>query len=264
MSCDDLDKLRTQSVSRHSSTWPLEAREHLESCESCSQLQKLLDNSVQSDVPDAILDRVEAAILPGLLPVSPLPSVSRITGALLLCLIGVIAAANWHLGVAGWNARDNLQISVNFSLLGISVVVLANILARQMMPGSRRSAPVFVYIAVPLIALVAADAALFGYHSNPDFVPLALSCWEIGVTCAALSAPLFWLALRRGLSLNPIGHGATAGLLAGLVGVTVLEIYCPYLDRWHITVAHIGAAIASTLVGAVIGSIKSRIQQHGP
>jgi len=104
----------------------------------------------------------------------------------------------------------------------------------------------------------AAEATLFGYRWNVHFVPLALHCWGIGVICAALSAPLFWLVLRRGFSLSPVSHGATAGLLAGLTGLAVLEIYCPYLDRLHISAGHIGAALTSTLVGAIVGVIKDR------
>ena len=79
--------------------------------------------------------------------------------------------------------------------------------------------------------------------------------------CAAASAPLFWLALRRGFSLHPIAHGATAGLLAGLVGVSVLEIYCPYLDRFHIFVSHIGGAVIAALSGAAFGWIKEKARQ---
>jgi hypothetical protein len=259
MSCDDLDRLRTESPHSGSSAWPLEARQHLESCERCSRLQAVLESSSPVDFPEALRHRIEAAILPGLVPVSPLPGALRVTVTLLLFSIVVIAAANWRLGVAGWHARSSLQAAVDFSLLGLSALVLANLLAHQMMPGSRRGAAVWIFLTVPVIALLAADASLFGDIWMPDFVRVSLSCWEIGVTCAAVSAPLFWLALRRGFSLHPASHGATAGLLAGLVGLTVLEIYCPYLDRLHISAAHVGAAVTSTLAGAAWGAIKSRI-----
>jgi hypothetical protein len=256
MSCDDLDRLRTESPNSGSPAWVLEGQRHLESCERCSRLQALLDSSSQVDFPQALQDRIEAAILPGLRPVSPLQSALRVAVMLLFCSIVMIAVANWRLGLAGWHARSGLQAFVIFSLLGIHALVLVTLLAHQMTPGSRRRASVWLYLTVPLLTLLAADAWLFGYHWSPNFVPLALSCWEIGVVCAAISAPLFWLVLRRGLSLDPVGHGATTGLLAGLVGVTVLEIYCPYLDRLHISVSHIGAAATSTLVGAVLGLIK--------
>lgn len=261
MSCDDLDRLRTQSPHSKSAAWPREAQQHLASCEHCSQLQASLESPSQVDLPEALLDKIESAILTDLRPVSPLPSELRVTATLLVCSIIVIAAANWHLGLAGWRARNSLQAAVDFSLLGISILAFANTLANQMTPGSWCRAPISVYLALPLMALLAADASLFSYHWNPNFVPLSLNCWEIGVTCAAFSAPLFWLVLHRGFSLKPVGHGATAGLLAGLVGATVLEIYCPYLDRLHTSVSHVGAAITSMLVGAALGLIKSRVQR---
>ena len=261
MSCDDLDRLRTRSAHSSSSAWPREAKKHLASCERCSQLQASLDSASQLDLPQALQDRIEAAILPGLRPVYPLPSGLQVTATLLLCSIIVIAAANWRLGLAGWHARTALQASVDFSLLAISLLALAKTLANQMTPGSRRGASMWLLLAMPLVALLAANASLFGYRWNPAFVPLALSCWEIGVACAALTTPLFWFALRRGFSLNPVAHGATAGLMAGLAGATVLEIYCPYLDRLHTSASHIGAAVTSLLVGAALGGIKSRIQR---
>ena len=49
----------------------------------------------------------------------------------------------------------------------------------------------------------------------------------------------------------------------GLAGATVLEIYCPYLDRLHTSASHIGAAVTSLLVGTALGGIKSRIQRRG-
>jgi hypothetical protein len=152
---------------------------------------------------------------------------------------------------------------VNFSFLGIFGIVVANLLAHRMTPGSLRGASAWLCLALPLPVLLAADVLLFGYRWNPNFLRLAFSCWEIGVTCASLSAPLFWLALRKGLSLYPISHGAMTGLLAGLVGVAVLEIYCPYLDRLHISAGHIGAAVTSTLAGAAAGLITSRMRRLG-
>ena len=262
MSCKDLDQLRTASPGSSSAAWPLEARQHLASCERCLQLQAALDRSQKVDFSEALQGRIEAAIIPDLRPVAPVASVVSVTVTLLLYAIGVIAAANWRLGVAGWHARSGFQAFVNLSLLGICILILANLLAHQMMPGSRRDAPMLLYFAAPLLALLAADLAMFGYRWSPKFAPEAISCWEIGVTCAGLSAPLFWLVLRRGFSLNPIAHGGITGLLAGLTGMTVLVIYCPYLDRLHISAGHMGAAVTAALVGAALGGIKSRIERR--
>jgi hypothetical protein len=226
-------------------------------------LQVLLDGSAPADFPDDLRQRIEAAVLPGLRPVSPLPGVFPVTVTLLISAIVVVVIANWRLGTAGWHARDSLQIFVDFSLLGIALAGLANVLARQMMPGARLHVSTWFYLGAPLLGLFAAAISLFGYRWTPQFLPLALSCWEIGVVCAAISAPLFWLTLRRGFSLDPITHGATAGLLGGLVGVTVLEVYCPYLDRLHISTGHIGAAVTSALAGAAWGGFHHRIRRRG-
>ena len=60
----------------------------------------------------------------------------------------------------GWDARNGLQSAVDFSLLGISVVALANLLSQQMMPGSGYRAAVWVWLAVPLVAGLAAGFVL--------------------------------------------------------------------------------------------------------
>ncbi len=262
MSCNDLDRLRTASPRANSTEWPREAKEHLASCERCSQLQAILDSSSQIVLKDVLQQKIEADILGDLRPILPLPSVGRVMGMLLLAGAFVAAVANYHLGTEGWHARNSLQATVSFVLLGASVLALANALAHWMTPGSGHVRSVWMYLAFPLLALLVANLAMFGYHANPQFVPQALWCWEIGVTCAGLSAPLFWLALRRGFPLNPLAQGAVTGLLAGLVGVTVLEIYCPQLDRLHISVSHIGAAVTAAMVGAAWGGAKNRIQRR--
>jgi len=262
MSCNDLDRLRTESARAKSTAWPPEAHEHLASCERCSQLQAVLDSSSHIVLADALQQKIEADILRDLRPIVPLPSVGRVMGMLVLAVAFVTAVANYFLGTAGWHARNSLQATVSFVLLGASVLALTYALAHCMTPGSRHVHPVWAYLACPLLALLAANSTMFGYHPNPQFVPQALWCWEIGVACAGLSAPIFWLVLRRGFPLNFLAQGAVTGLLAGLVGVTVLEIYCPQLDRLHISIAHIGAAITATLVGAAWGSIHNKIQRR--
>jgi hypothetical protein len=59
--------------------------------------------------------------------------------------------------------------------------------------------------------------------------------------------------LRRGAILSPSTTGAATGLLAGLVGTSVLEIHCPNLDARHILVSHLGVAMLCALAGLVIG-----------
>jgi len=97
-------------------------------------------------------------------------------------------------------------------------------------------------------------ATLLRPHSDPTFVATGLVCLRIGLECAVPAALLLWLLLRRGAILNPIFTGATVGALAGLSGLTVLEIFCPNLNEYHILVWHVGAALASAVGGAAIGT----------
>src|ERR1700676_1803093 len=156
MQCNDLDQLRTNSPSSKASTWPMEAQEHLASCNRCSQLQAVLESSKPAEFPAALQSRIEAAILPELKPVSPLPGAWKSTAVLLFCAAAVVAVANGQLGIGGWLARNRLQVSVDFTLLGISVLVIALALAKQMAPGSQQAAPAWAFIVTPLLALLAA------------------------------------------------------------------------------------------------------------
>jgi hypothetical protein len=52
--------------------------------------------------------------------------------------------------------------------------------------------------------------------------------------------------------------GAATGLLAGLVGASVLEIHCPNLDAWHILLSHLGVAALCSMAGLTLGRLTVR------
>ena len=251
MACEDLDILRAESPHASPKEWPQAAQDHLASCSRCAQLEAFLQSSPQPDFPEALQRKIENSILPGLSAVSPLPSVLTVTIMLVLASAVVVVASEWPLGLAGWRARNATQIAVNFGILGISSCMLANMLARLISPGS--SSTVWGFTILPLLALIGSNSILFGDSLSKAFALETFTCWEIGVACASVSAILFWLVLRRGFSLNRVGHGTAAGLLAGLTGVMVLEIHCPILERAHIVAGHLGAALTCMAAGAALG-----------
>jgi hypothetical protein len=71
------------------------------------------------------------------------------------------------------------------------------------------------------------------------------------VLVVALSPAL----LRQGAVLSPRVTGAMAGLLAGLVGTSVLEINCSNFNVLHILMWHLGVAALSAVAGLVAGFI---------
>jgi hypothetical protein len=188
-----------------------------------------------ADFPDVPRQRIEPVILSDPGPASPLPGASQATATLLLCSLIVITAADWRLGIAGWLARKQPAGVSGLQPSGSTSAGRARECAGPT-DDARVKAARFSVVRPDGAAACPPGGRHFAVRLplEPQFLPLALSCWEIGVMCAAVSAPLFWLSLRTGLSLDPVTHGATAGLFGGLVGVTVLEIYCPYLDRLHI------------------------------
>ncbi len=98
-----------------------------------------------------------------------------------------------------------------------------------------------------------AIAVLFQFKYEHNFWARNWACIRVGTPIGLLAAVPFWLILRRGTILSPSMTGAAAGLFAGLVGTSVLEIHCPNLDAWHILVSHLGVAILCALAGLVIG-----------
>jgi hypothetical protein len=221
-----------------------------------------LPGTSSNPVPKHLLDRVESALLADLQPVKPVASVLRTTLSLLIFATLVVAAAIRRLGLAGWNSFSWLQASIVLGILAFSMCLLAHLVSTQMTPGSKRPFSPVLLLALPAVALAVASAMLFPAEAIPGFLSVGFRCWRAGAVCAACTAPMFWLMLRRGFALAPVQHGATAGLLAGLTGVTILTIECSYLDRLHLIVWHLGAGLTAMAIGACIGCVARARRQR--
>jgi Negative regulator of sigma F len=203
--------------------------------------------------PENLLRRIETTMLSDLQPVKPVETALRTSLGLLAFAVLVAVAAIGRLGWAGLSASSGVQASVVLGILVVSMSWLAQSLSEQMVPGSRRQFSPVLLLVLPPIAIVVALLMLFPSEPGANFFSAGLRCWKAGVACAAATAPLFWLKLRRGYALFPIQQGATAGLLAGLTGVMVLTIECRYVDTPHLTTWHLGAGLAAMAIGACIG-----------
>jgi Negative regulator of sigma F len=71
----------------------------------------------------------------------------------------------------------------------------------------------------------------------------------------------FPVAARRGAILYPAMTGAAAGLIAGLVGTSILEIHCPNLNGWHTMVWHLGVAVVCSIADLGLG-LKSKMRSR--
>jgi hypothetical protein len=70
---------------------------------------------------------------------------------------------------------------------------------------------------------------------------------------ATPAALLSGLLLQRGLAVNPVAAGFLGGALAGLCGVTMLELHCANSQALHVLVWHTGVVPVSAAVGAQVG-----------
>jgi len=153
------------------------------------------------------------------------------------------------------------QRTAVFNTLAASAVLLTVSMVRQMVPGSKHTfSPATLPLAI-LAGLMIMMAATFSSQRDSAFMASGLMCMKNGLTYAILAAFLLWLTLRRGAILFPKLMGAAAGGLAGLIGLSVLEVNCPNLNVFHILVWHRGVVLISSLGGALVGAAAESIDR---
>lgn len=238
---------------------PSEAAAHIAGCVHCRSLAASIG---YPDAPVALgpeqLQGIKSGILADLRPVKPLARPVALCGALLAISVAAVMIGASELGIAGWEARDTVQRIAVFTVLVAGSGLFAFSLVCEVVPGSRMLVPVTGSIAGILATCGGIFAISFQVHQERAFVATGLVCLRIGLECAVAVSVIFWLVLRRGAALNRVAAGALTGALAGLSGVALLETFCPNLNKYHVLAWHLGAALASTIVGTVAGTIAQR------
>ncbi len=263
MNCRDVDNLLLSHAS--GAPIPPAAAGHIAACDRCGPLVRALAEPVDAPPPaPERLRTIEAALLEDLQPVKPLASANLLSLALIGALLVVAVAGVAVLGLDGWRVLSLWRRVAVFTGLAAAAGLLASSLARQAAPGGKLLLPPYWLLAAIGGSLVAILAALFQPHAEATFIATGLVCLEIGIGCAVPAALLFRLALRRGAILDPRRAGATAGALAGLSGLLVLEIICPNLNRYHILVWHVGAVVVSIAAAFSIAALVDRARRNRP
>jgi len=232
-----------------------QAQEHVRSCDRCRKLVSALNMSGALDDPPspAILRRLTENIATNLRPVQPLAPAAYFFAVFVCVFVSIVAIGVYRVGAFGIAAMNPLQTTTILIALAISAVLLVQSLIHQMVPGGRHRFPPKLLPLGIAICLTIGTAILFRFKHEHHFWARNWSCAKTGILIGVLAAVPFWLMLRRGSVLSPSITGTSTGLLAGLVGTSVLEIHCPNLDAWHILVSHVGVAILCALAGLVFG-----------
>jgi hypothetical protein len=186
---------------------------------------------------------------------------------MLACGVGVIflavvAVGSGLLGMNGLGALGVGQKIVVFSSLALGAVLLGLSMVRQMVPGSKHSLSPTALPAAILLGLALVIAVSFRPREDSLFVAVGLVCMRNGLACSIPTAFLFWMLLRRGAVLFPKLAGAAAGGLAGLVGLSVLEVNCPNMNVFHILVWHWGVILISSLTGLACGAAAEQTERR--
>ena len=260
MTCRDIDNL--MSTAPRNPTRNPQVMEHLGKCGDCRALVSAMGEGGEQTAPlETNLKRIEARIVKTLKPVRPLAPSRFFLFACAIIFLCVVAIGATPFGMSGWGALSLAQKAGVFASLITSALLLAVSMVGQMAPGSKYAlAPAGLPIVI-LTALLIVLAAAFHPRAEPAFVADGLVCMKNGLTHAIPAAVLFWLLVRRGAMLNPKLIGAAAGGLAGLTGLTVLEINCPNLNVFHILVWHWGLVLIGSGAGALLGAAVERIER---
>jgi hypothetical protein len=206
--------------------------------------------------------RIKTRMLNTLRPVRPLPSSRLLFYAVGFIFFAAVGVGALRLGTNGLDALSVEQKPAVCStfigcalLLGLSIV-------RQMAPGSRHGLSPTALPAVILIGLALVIAVSFQPRDERSFVATGVICLKNGLVYAVPTGLLLWILLRRGALLYPKLAGASAGGLAGLVGVSVLEVNCANVNVFHVLVWHWGVIVIGSLAGIAFGALAERVERR--
>ena len=264
MTCHDIDNLIS---SKPGNALPApEAAAHLDTCDECRALIEVLNEERKlAGLPAVQLERIQASIVKTLKPVRPLAPARLFLFACAVIFLSIVAIGVMPSGMHGWAALGMGQRVAVFATLASSAVLLGVSMVGQMVPGSKYAlAPAALPVGI-LTVLLILIAATFRPQADPGFVENGLTCLKNGLTYAIPGGLLFWLLVRRGAILFPKLIGAAVGGLAGLIGLSVLEISCQNLDVYHILVWHGGVVVISSVAGALLGATveyTDRLRSH--
>jgi len=219
------------------------------------EVDKVLQKAsgVAPQVEPAMLKRIADSFNSSLRPVRPLPPTWVLTGGLTLICAAVAVAAAARTGFYGIEKLGLSERVLIFSTLGILVWLGGKEFVSQLIPGSRQHLSVGAFLTIGSAALLGVFALVFRDYRTDHFISAGIACLLTGLLLAIPAAFLSWLLLRRGFAVNSLAAGLAGGGLAGLSGVTMLELHCANFQALHVLVWHTAVVPVSAAAGALVG-----------
>jgi hypothetical protein len=224
------------------------------------ELDEILKQAAQVPhrVDPALLDRVAQSIGSSLRPVRPLQPARVLAGGLALICATVALAGAARAGFYGIRALSVLERALIFPALGVLIWLGASAAVSEVIPGSRRRTDPRALLAAGSLALLAVFAALFHDYRTDHFVSQGIVCLIAGLGHAIPAALASWFLLRRGFAVHPVAAGLVIGTLAGLAGVSMLELHCKNLETLHVMLWHTAVLPVSAAAGALVAWARRR------
>jgi hypothetical protein len=218
------------------------------------EIDKVLANArvAASEVDPAVLERIADSINASLRPVRPLRPTWVLTGGLVLICAAVAVAAAVRSGFYGIEKLVPAERVAIFSTLGALVWVAGWEFVGQLIPGSRQRLTAGTLLTLGLAALLGVFALVFHDYRTDHFIAAGILCLLTGLLVAIPAALMSWVLLRRGFAVNPVAAGLAGGALAGLCGVTMLELHCANFQALHILVWHTAVLPVVAAAGALV------------
>ncbi len=222
------------------------------------EIDDILAREDHPEVDRALLGRVIASMGASFRPVRPMLPAWMVVSALMLICTSLAVVAASAIGMSGIRNLSGTEAATIFSALGIFTWLAALVSAGEMAPGYRRRINPAMLLVLVTAGFLAVDAILFHDYGMDSFVAQGIPCMRAGLVVAVPTGIGSWLMLRRGFAVDHIAAGLAAGTLAGLAGLTMLEIHCPNFHAMHVMVWHTAVVPISALAGALLASGRKR------
>jgi hypothetical protein len=209
-------------------------------------------------VEPALLERIAGSMESSLRPVRPLPRTGVLALGVILIGAAVALAGALRAGFNGFEKMDVVERAVIFSALLLVACVAGTEFVSAMIPGSRRRISSTNLLAISVLVLLAVFGLLFRDYHTEHFFSAGIVCLVTGVLHAIPVGLLSWLLLRRGFAVSPVTAGLVGGTLAGLAGVTLLELHCSNFQAFHILAWHTAVVPVSAALGALLARVLRR------
>jgi hypothetical protein len=225
-----------------------------------SEIDGIFRQEVRHEVDPELLSRISSSMARSMRPVRPIAPVWMLASLLLLISATISIACAGSIGMYGIRKLSGAELGAIFPALAIFTWLAALLSISQMTPGGFhwRMTNAGTLLLGIVAGWVALDAALFHDYALGAFVPQGVRCLRAGLVVAIPAGVASWIVLRRGFAVNPSSAGLAAGTLAGLAGLTMLELHCPILLAPHVMVWHTSVVPLSALAGALLARIATR------